>query len=88
LADGAVVVYFSELGGRLRTHQEVMLAADAKALARIKGFDFAGRYERAHTYPDRLFFVPDDTLRSWTRRAALAFTVRTSFMAAWFAIPL
>jgi hypothetical protein len=62
MTTGVVVVYFSQLGGRLRTHQEVMLAADAKAIAGIKGYEFGGCYQEDHSYSGPLFFVPDDTL--------------------------
>ena len=62
MARGTVVIYLSQLGGRLRTHQEAMLIADAKAIADIKEFEFAGDFQKGTAYPAPLFFVPDDTL--------------------------
>jgi hypothetical protein len=59
---GLVVIYFSKLGGRLKTHQEVMLATDAEAIAGLKGYEFGGMYEATRSYSGPLFFVPDDTL--------------------------
>ena len=60
--DGVVVVYFSKLGGRLRTHQKIMLEADARAIATLKRYDFRGCHDRACDYRVPVFFVPDDTL--------------------------
>ena len=62
--NGVVVVYFSKLGGRLRTHQKIMLEADARAIATLKRYDFRGCHDRACDYRVPVFFVPDDTLRS------------------------
>jgi hypothetical protein len=62
--NGVVVVYFSKLGGRLRAHQKIMLDADAKAIARLKRYDFRGCHDGAHDYRAPVFFVPDDTLLS------------------------
>jgi hypothetical protein len=59
---GLVLVYFSQLGGRLKTHQEIMLATDAEAIAGLKGYEFGGMYEAARSYSRPLYFVPDDTL--------------------------
>ena len=60
--NGVVVVYFSKLGGRLRTHQKIMLEADARAIATLKRYDFRGCHDRACDYRVPVFFVPDDTL--------------------------
>src|SRR5262249_55896059 len=57
-----VLVYFSQLGGRLKTHQEVMLATDAEAIAGLKGYEFGETYEPTRSYSGPLYFVPDDTL--------------------------
>jgi Protein of unknown function (DUF3182) len=62
IVPGLVLIYFSQLGGRLKTHQEVMLASDAEAIAGLKGYEFGGSYETAQSYPRPLYFVPDDTL--------------------------
>jgi hypothetical protein len=42
IVPGVVLVYFSRLGGRLKTHQEIMLATDAEAIAGLKGYEFGG----------------------------------------------
>lgn len=62
MARGAVVVYFSRLGGRLRCDQKIMLDADAQLIAKLKGCDFRGHYEATHDYSPSIFFVPDDVL--------------------------
>ncbi|HEY9359982.1 MAG TPA: DUF3182 family protein, partial [Xanthobacteraceae bacterium] len=59
---GVVVVYFSRLGGRLRGDQQILLDADARLLAKLKGYDFGGRHDAARAYSNSLFFVPDDVL--------------------------
>jgi hypothetical protein len=59
---GVVVVYFSQLGGRLCTHQKVVLEADAKAIAKLKGYDFGEDHGAASVRSGPVFFVPDDTL--------------------------
>jgi uncharacterized protein DUF3182 len=62
MARGAVVVYFSRLGGRLRCDQKIMLDADAQLIAKLKGCDFRGHYEATHDYSPSIFFVPKDVL--------------------------
>jgi hypothetical protein len=62
MANGIVVLYFSRFGKPLQTHHKAVLGLDAKAIARIKGYEFGGHYDTAHDYSDPLFFVPDDTL--------------------------
>jgi Protein of unknown function (DUF3182) len=62
MTQGVVVVYFSRLGGWLRPHQEIMLEVDAKAIARIKQYEFGGRYRDGFAHPGRVYFVPDETL--------------------------
>jgi hypothetical protein len=59
---GAVVVYFSRLGGLMFAHERTTLFAVAQAIARVKGYQFAGCYDDAGDYPGNVFFVPDDTL--------------------------
>jgi hypothetical protein len=59
---GVVVVYFSQFGKPLQAHHKVVLDLGAKAIAKIKGYDFGGHYDTAHHYCGPLFFVPDDTL--------------------------
>jgi Protein of unknown function (DUF3182) len=61
MSSGAVVVYFSRFGKPLQAHHKVVLEMGAKAIAKIKGYEFGGHYDTAyHSGP--LFFVPDDTL--------------------------
>jgi hypothetical protein len=62
VARGVVVIYFSWFGKPLQRHHKVVLDADSKAIASIKGFDFGGCYDRAHEYAGPVLFVPDDTL--------------------------
>jgi hypothetical protein len=64
MTQGVVGVYFSRLGGWLRPHQERMLEVDAKAIARIKQFEFGGRYREGVAYSGGVYFVPDETLLS------------------------
>jgi uncharacterized protein DUF3182 len=62
MTKGTVVIYVSRLGGRLDTHQKVILDADAKVIAHVLDYDFGGRHQTAKDYPAPVFFVPDDTL--------------------------
>src|SRR5437660_12106870 len=62
MARGVVVVYFSRLGRKLRTDQELMLVANAKDLARIKHYDFGGTYREGHSYSGYVYFFPEHTL--------------------------
>jgi hypothetical protein len=62
MARGLVLVYFSQLGGRLCTHQKVVLEADAKAIAKFTGYDFGGNHGGTSLRSAPVFFVPDDTL--------------------------
>src|SRR5262249_57433264 len=62
MATAVVVVYFSRFGKPLQTHHKVVLDLGAKAIAKIKDYEFGGHYDAAHDYSGPLFFVPDDTL--------------------------
>ena len=62
MARGVVVVCFSRFGKPLQMHHKVVLNAGAKAIAKINGYDFGGRYNTEYDYCGPLFFVPDDTL--------------------------
>src|SRR5215470_9725805 len=62
MANGMVVLYFSRFGKPLQTHHKAVLDLDAKAIAKIKGYEFGGHYDAARDYSGPLFFVPDDTL--------------------------
>src|SRR5262249_25039689 len=60
---GTVVLYFSRLGTPLRAHQKALLSADAKAIARLKQYDFEEHYHALKSHPGPpIYFVPDDTL--------------------------
>src|SRR5262245_17316458 len=43
---------------RSKSHADV----DARAIAKLKGYDFGGHHETARDYSVPVFFVPDDTL--------------------------
>src|SRR5262245_65009506 len=62
MARGVVVVYFSRFGKPLQWHHKVVLDLVAKAIAKIKGYEFGGHYDPEYHYSGSLFFVPDDTL--------------------------
>jgi hypothetical protein len=62
MARGVVVVYFSWFGKPLQWHHKVVLDLGAKAIAKIKGYEFGGHYDAACNYSGPLYFVPDDTL--------------------------
>ena len=61
MSAGAVVVYFSRLGGFMYTHERVVLSAVAEAIAEIKHCGFAARFDDAERRTESVFFVPDDT---------------------------
>ena len=42
MANGNVVIYFSQFGKPLQTHHKVVLKLAAKTIANIKGYDFGG----------------------------------------------
>jgi hypothetical protein len=62
MANGVVVLYFSQFDKSLQWHHKVVLDATAKAIAKIKRYDFGGHYEAQCDYSGLLFFVPGDTL--------------------------
>src|SRR5215471_16860330 len=62
MPSGVAVVYFSRFGKPLQAHHKVVLDLGAKAIAKIKSYEFEGHYDSAHHYSGPLFFVPDDTL--------------------------
>src|SRR5499433_2138700 len=62
MAIGVIVVHFSRFGKPLQTHHKVVLDLGAKAIAKLKGYEFGGHYDAACDYSGPLFFVPDDTL--------------------------
>src|SRR5882757_427161 len=62
MTKGVVVVYVSSLGGRLSNHQKIMLETDAKAIAKIKQYEFGDSHHSQYVDSDHVFFVPDDTL--------------------------
>ena len=62
MASGNVLIYFSRFGKPLQTHHKIVLDLAAKAIAKIKGYDFGGHYDPTRDYPGPLYFVPDDTV--------------------------
>jgi len=62
MASGNVLIYFSRFGKPLQTHHKIVLDLAAKAIAKIKGYDFGGRYDPARDYRGPLYFLPDDTV--------------------------
>src|SRR5262249_7481588 len=61
IANGIVVLYFSRFGKPLQTHHKAVLDSDAKAIAKIKGYEFGGHSATPHNYSGRPFFVPAAT---------------------------
>ena len=57
-----VVIYLSRPDDSLRTHEGTTLVAVADAIARLKHYRFAGRWDESHRQSGRIFFVPDETL--------------------------
>ena len=62
LAHGVVVEYSPQGGGFADTHERITRAAVAQRLAALTGFAYAGEYDPSARYPDRVYFVPGDTL--------------------------
>jgi hypothetical protein len=44
---GVVVIYLSRLGAPMYAHERITLAAVANAIAQVKHYEFAGRYNNA-----------------------------------------
>ncbi len=60
---GIVVVYLSPLGEPLRwAHQQSLLEADARTIAKLKNYEFDGYYPVGNRPAISTFFVPDQTL--------------------------
>lgn len=59
---GVVVVSSSKDWGNPQCHESVTQGAMAGKLAAIKGYEFAGEFDAAHTYSGSVYFVPGDTL--------------------------
>ena len=57
-----VVLYLSRPDDFLRTHEGITLVAVADAIARLKHYRFAGRWDELHRHSGRVFFVADETL--------------------------
>jgi hypothetical protein len=57
-----VIAYLSRLGTPMLAHEKVTLEAVAKAVARLKHYEFGGWHDNARRYRSGGFFVPDDTL--------------------------
>ena len=75
MARGLVVVYFSRFGKPLQTHHKVVLDLGAKAIAKIKGYEFGGHYDTAYDYSG-----PSSSCRTtpccWTRHHVSGFVRR------------
>ncbi len=69
VSKGCVVTHCTRGSAHLRTHEGIALSAVAEALARLKGYDFAGHHSPGQTYDGALFFVPDETLLDADARA-------------------
>ena len=62
--NGTVVLYILRGGDFLHTHEGITLVAVAEAVAKLKRYDFEGRYDSARAYLGHVYFVPDDTMIS------------------------
>ncbi len=63
MTKGVVVIYLSPFGKPLRrAHQRFLLEDDAKAIAKLKRYEFGGYYRSGSRPSAPIFFVPDDTL--------------------------
>ena len=62
MANGVVVLYVSRFDKSLQRHHKVALDAVARAIAKIKRYDFGGQYDARRDYSGPLFFVPGDIL--------------------------
>jgi len=60
-------------------HEAATCANVAQGLARLLGYDFAGRFDASLRYDAPLYFVPDETLLAATARAVGIFTDRDLF---------
>jgi hypothetical protein len=67
--NGSVVLHILRAGDFLGTHEGITLLAVAETVAKLKRYDFAGRYDSATTYPGHVYFVPDDTMISAAAQA-------------------
>jgi len=58
MAAGVVIVYISQLGTPMLTHERVTLESVAKAIAQLKHSEFGGCRNDAHQYSRDTYFVP------------------------------
>src|SRR5918994_1096612 len=59
---GLVVLHLPTCGSPCDRHEIATHADTASRLAALKGFQFAGEFDAAISYPGPLYFVPTDTL--------------------------
>ena len=57
-----VVLYFSQWGTPMYTHEKVTLATVAETIAELIGYEFDGEYDPVRHASGNIYFVPDDTL--------------------------
>jgi uncharacterized protein DUF3182 len=72
-AGGAVVLYRDDANHRA-AHDHATCRAIARRLATLKGYRFAGDYDAGFRYPQKLYFVPLDTLIGCDRARQLGIT--------------
>jgi Protein of unknown function (DUF3182) len=61
-SQGAVVTYSPQEHGYRDSHERVTRTEIGRRLAALKGYAFAGEYERSVCYSGAVYFVPSDTL--------------------------
>jgi hypothetical protein len=57
-----VVLYSSQWGMPMYTHEKVTLAKVAETIADLRGCEFDGEYDPARHASGNIYFIPDDTL--------------------------
>lgn len=71
MSRGTVVTYAVPGHGFVHSHERATRDGIARRLAALRGFDFAGEYDSARTYPGPVYLVPSDTLVGLDTAAAL-----------------
>src|SRR4051794_6991494 len=61
-SQGAVVTYSPQEHGYRDSHERVTRTEIARRLAALKGYAFAGEYDRSVCYSGPVYFIPSDTL--------------------------
>src|SRR3954449_736118 len=73
-SQGVVVTYSPQEHGYRDRHERVTRTEIGKRLAALKGYNFAGEYDRSVFYADLVYFIPSDTLLA---RAAADLGIRS-----------